>query len=295
MANGVGEEKPKEEAAVDSAEDGEGVGSIGAPEDSVVTPSDNVQASGNTQSTSPDSSAGGVSPQESAPGGTGAAAAPNTQEAYNAIIALATGQAIKKTQEIINTKLGPLKNKVDEMGERLDKFDDKQISIIETLAIFIALFTFVSVDFQVFRIYQDPKAVAGLTLILLGSMLAFVTTLDFVLNVRLKITKTRRVPGSMDPFLEMARMVGYEEEIEFKWYIASTLGTGFKVKFMPLTVIWVLMIIAGVFLFVSSPQGAEANSIPGYQIENQGSSIQIQGNSVLLPSATKQQGTSTKQ
>lgn len=70
-----------------------------------------------------------------------------------------------------------------------DKFDQKidssKISIIETLGIFIALFTFISIDFQVFKSYRDPVAISGLTLILLASIGFLMSIFDFfILEVK---------------------------------------------------------------------------------------------------------------
>jgi len=63
-----------------------------------------------------------------------------------------------------------------------EEIEKSKLKIIETLGIFVALFTFISVEFQTFRIYQDPKEISGLTLILLGALLFFILIFDLILN-----------------------------------------------------------------------------------------------------------------
>lgn len=58
--------------------------------------------------------------------------------------------------------------------EKLEaKIDDSKLKIIETLGIFVALFTFVSIEFQIFRSFTSWQAGASLTLIILGALLFF--------------------------------------------------------------------------------------------------------------------------
>ena len=50
------------------------------------------------------------------------------------------------------------------------------------MGIFVALFTFISIEFQVFRSYRDPHAISGLTLIFLGAIFLFLVIFDYLLN-----------------------------------------------------------------------------------------------------------------
>lgn len=127
-----------------------------------------------------------------------------------------TEEKIKKLDEVIKTDVEKItKETKDELS---DKIDDSKLKTIETLGIFVALFTFVSVEFQVFRMLDDPQSIAGLTLILLGSLLTFITVLDSVLS-----------------------KVKLQEDIKFKVL---------KPKSWPLVFIWMLLIILGGALFV---------------------------------------------
>ncbi|MCK4891395.1 MAG: hypothetical protein KAS78_01885 [Candidatus Pacebacteria bacterium] len=126
----------------------------------------------------------------------------------------------KKVNEIAKTNTEKIIRETKD--ELRDKIDDSKLKTIETLGIFVALFTFVSIEFQVFRTLDNAQSVAGLTLILLGSLLTFITVLDSVLS-KIKL----------------------QEDIEFKLL---------KPKSWPLVFIWMLLMILGGALFVSSPK-----------------------------------------
>ncbi len=84
--------------------------------------------------------------------------------------------------------------RIDKIDEKILEYDKKiessKLSVIETLGIFVALFTFVSIDFQVFRSYRDWHAITGLTLILLSSMSFLVSIFDFIINKKLGLSRT---------------------------------------------------------------------------------------------------------
>jgi hypothetical protein len=54
------------------------------------------------------------------------------------------------------------------------------------LAIFVALFTFISIEFQIFRSFTSWQSAASLTLILLGALTFFVLLVDYLLAKRTK-------------------------------------------------------------------------------------------------------------
>lgn len=74
-----------------------------------------------------------------------------------------------------------LQANVERIEEKANKLDDQlrgdKLQSIQILAVFVALFTFVSVEFQLFSTMQDSQAVLALTLILLGSLLFFVSVI----------------------------------------------------------------------------------------------------------------------
>ena len=129
-----------------------------------------------------------------------------------------TKKITKKIEEKFNKKIEITIRTTEK--ELSNKIDDSKLKTIETLGIFVALFTFVSVEFQVFRMLDNPQSIAGLTLILLGSLLTFITVLDSVLS-----------------------KVKLQEDIEFKLI---------KPKSLPLIFIWILLLIFGGVLFVCS-------------------------------------------
>lgn len=77
----------------------------------------------------------------------------------------------------------------DEFAKKVEKLENKtedsKLSIIETLGIFVALFTFVSVEFQIFRSFTSWKSGASLSLIILGALLLFIVTMDLVLHKKM--------------------------------------------------------------------------------------------------------------
>ena len=71
-----------------------------------------------------------------------------------------------------------------------DKIENSKLSIIETLGMFVALFTFISVDFQIFKSYTNPALVGALTAIMVGSIFLFIIVFDFFILQARKIRKT---------------------------------------------------------------------------------------------------------
>ncbi|KKP96424.1 MAG: hypothetical protein UR99_C0018G0013 [Candidatus Moranbacteria bacterium GW2011_GWD2_36_12] len=71
-----------------------------------------------------------------------------------------------------------------------DKIENSKLSVIETLGMFIALFTFISVDFQVFKSYRDPVAISALTMILIGAIFLFIVVFDYFILQARKVRKT---------------------------------------------------------------------------------------------------------
>lgn len=63
-----------------------------------------------------------------------------------------------------------------------DELNNFKAKIIEVLAIFVALFTFVSVDVQIFKLGVSFLSATGTSLITLGALIFFISALHFVLN-----------------------------------------------------------------------------------------------------------------
>jgi hypothetical protein len=143
-----------------------------------------------------------------------------------------------------------LEEKIKEVNEKvveLDrKIDENKIRIVETLGIFVALFTFVSIEFQAFRIYQSPKEIAGLTLILLGALLLFLTIFEALINIDLPFTK--RDSGFLRGLLDNFR----GKDVGFSWTDSNTWGPGIMIKFAPLLLICFVLLASGVALFTVS-------------------------------------------
>lgn len=88
-----------------------------------------------------------------------------------------------KSQLIKATKSSSLKiKKVEETVTK--NITESKLTVIETLAIFVALFTFISIEFQIFRSFTSWQAGASLSFIILGALIFFVVTMDFLLHER---------------------------------------------------------------------------------------------------------------
>ena len=85
--------------------------------------------------------------------------------------------ALNKKWGGLNVKIGNFEQKIQPLEEKISELDEKihdsNLKIIETLGIFVALFTFVSVEFQIFRSFSSWYAGASLSLILLGALTFF--------------------------------------------------------------------------------------------------------------------------
>lgn len=161
----------------------------------------------------------------------------------------------KKTEEKFNVtenKINELENKLDTIQDKIDnKIENSKIKVIETLGIFVALFTFVSVEFQAFRQMNNLNSIAGMTLIMLGSLSFFVIIMDIVLNNQFSDKKIIKQKGSY--FFESSKEIvqktfGYSEQKEFNLFKCSSWGEGFKLKIC-LLVLCLILIGAGIYLF----------------------------------------------
>ena len=91
--------------------------------------------------------------------------------------------SVSKPQNLFQEQLREIREKISGLEVKTDKeFKKFQVDYIQTLGIFVALFTFVSIEFQIFRSFNSWMAGASLSLILLGSLLFFLVIMSFILN-----------------------------------------------------------------------------------------------------------------
>jgi len=62
------------------------------------------------------------------------------------------------------------------------KIESSKLSVIETLGIFVALFTFISIDIQIIKSTYNLLSLVGFILITLGSLLFFIVTLHSIVT-----------------------------------------------------------------------------------------------------------------
>jgi len=100
----------------------------------------------------------------------------NTEEQFK--------EDIKKTKKDTEIKLN---NKIEETWKETnqdlsDKIDNSKLKTIETLGIFVALFTFVSVNVQIFTRVTHLKSAMWFTVLLMGSLGFFALIIHIIIN-----------------------------------------------------------------------------------------------------------------
>lgn len=89
---------------------------------------------------------------------------------------------------LINEELIPAKEKIEIDLKKAfqDELNSYKTKIIEVLAVFVALFTFISVDIQIFKSDISTLSAMGFTLLMLGSLVLFLLILVRVLGNEIK-------------------------------------------------------------------------------------------------------------
>lgn len=101
-------------------------------------------------------------------------------------------QILKELKSYTDTELKKIKNQLKNFTSKIgkdennlknrleEKIDDSKLSVIETLGIFVALFTFLSIDIQIMRSTFSLIGLLGFILLTLGSLLFFVIILHIL-------------------------------------------------------------------------------------------------------------------
>jgi len=200
---------------------------------------------------------------------------------YIAILEAAASKAINEGEKYIDNKLETFEknegDKIKTLENRINRLEDKQINIIETLAIFAALFTFVSIEFQIFHSQFSLRETAGLSLIIFGGLIFFISAIDFFLKLDLLSYKKETIPPSD------SSVSSSSERFQSKTKITIG-GPGFQIR-IAFFLLGIICIGVGVWLFATNKIITPSQD---FKIENHGSSIQIQGNSIQLPANLKE-------
>lgn len=134
----------------------------------------------------------------------------------------------------LDKKIEELKSQIPNLDDRIrrveDRIDDTRTNIIETIGILIGLFTFISIEFQIFKSNFSLQEAGGLTMIILGGMLLFIATIDFFIKLDLPLFKK-----------------------ELNKEIKTVVDKGFWIRLI-FFVLSIALIICGVILFSTSDQ-----------------------------------------
>jgi hypothetical protein len=85
-------------------------------------------------------------------------------------------QYISSLQE----EYGKIENKQNQIDNELERWRDDKVNLIEIVGIFVAIFTFVSVEIQILRGVTDYLRVAGLSVLLFSGLSFFLLVLFFI-------------------------------------------------------------------------------------------------------------------
>jgi len=172
----------------------------------------------------------------------------------------AVDKKIEELNKFTSNEIGKIQ---DSVKQQIDELTDRQVDQIQTLSIFVAFFTFVSVEFQLLVKQTETLNLTGYTLILLGSLVLFVLLLDITLSGRkLQYTKIRTKELSF--LRQLSATYGYEESVPFLFLDPDTWGDAFKIKIVPMMFISILLIAGGVLLIsVVNPALKQSTDLEG--------------------------------
>lgn len=167
-----------------------------------------------------------------------------------------------------------LKNVKDDLSEANKKIESSKVNSIETVGILIGLFTFISIEFQIFRSEFALQEAAGLSLIIFGCMIFFVSAIDFFIKLDIPLFEKRVIlpkSGRVKLATNVQNSFAGEEKNVPNWK-----GVIIRVGFL---LIGILSIAVGVFLFSSDNKKMKDNSDKQkVEINNHGSIVEIEGN-----------------
>jgi hypothetical protein len=141
--------------------------------------------------------------------------------------------------------------KTEAQHEAREEIQKHGIRIVEMLGLLVGLFTFVSVEFQVFRNFCLPWHVTGLTMILLGSLMIFSLLIDVLLN---DLFPAYVIDSQHKIFGDMARKRTGQTPDFFNY---KTWGSGLKFRTI-LFVLSILLVVGGGFIFAIHGAGSQA-------------------------------------
>lgn len=101
-------------------------------------------------------------------------------------------EALAKYFKFATEEITTLKKEQEKTNELIQELRKDKHNLIEILAIFVGIFTFLSVEIQILKSVTDFLRIAGLSIIIFAGLLFFITNLFFIaekwINIESKIT-----------------------------------------------------------------------------------------------------------
>lgn len=133
--------------------------------------------------------------------GVGSAAQSDTQaaEQLDAASLLTMIRVLERRVADLDEQTKDFKKMKDEVKDWPEKLNSTRVHFIESLAAFVAFFTFVSGDFQLFRSVKDWTSALSLVLLSGGLLLAFVLLIAYIMSQDGKrVTKKPGIIGGIE-------------------------------------------------------------------------------------------------
>jgi hypothetical protein len=130
---------------------------------------------------------------------------------YDAFLFLKIQKSLEKIEDH-EKKIEEITKEADIFKEKLKgaeiKSQETQVKIIECLGIFIALFTFISVEFQILQNISNFFELLSLSLILFSALSFFVVLMDVVISIwKNEKTTSGEIPGTHKVLLIIAALI----------------------------------------------------------------------------------------
>lgn len=173
------------------------------------------------------------------------------------------------TQEQIKELRSKVDKAIEGAGKDVDKaikgIKDEKINLVEMLGVFVSLFTFISIDVQIFRTATNAYILVGFVFLMLFGLIAFNLVLKMVVEKEFVFQRKEYV----SIFPNVAGLFGKSVPIKLKLFDITTWTWGFT-----LVLIEALLFLAGVtFVTIGSNKEFRNTTIELTRIDQQSTEL----------------------